>query len=452
MKTRKIITITGSVLAISTVLLMTGCGKSFDFQEAIEINFEGLNGNGRISAEIDDSIFDNDELAEKLFPDSSSREASLELFGLLADVNYSFSEEENLSNGDVITVTVEYDSDSFNDNDIKTKNAEFEVKVEGLSDGETIDVFEGLDISYSGFSGSGYAVLDESNCDWFVHDYVYFQYDESGLSNGDTLTVTANYSQEDAEDNLIIVKSDTKEYTVSGLKETEKIDPFENLELTYTGASPYVSLSVDSTKCSSLVNDYISFNIEEGYLKNGDTFTITANYNEYDAQQYGFTVTSESKQYTVENQPEYVTSLGGLDLSELKRELDDKLSVATSANEGDYEFAGVWNYPSFSSIAESKFRSSYLVSLKTNFEDKFDNGRNYNYNRYMQIYEYLVNFGDEQKNIYVIVFANNIQKNTDGTISWDVELGSKGYDNYDSLINDFVTSEKEYYNVSEVKE
>lgn len=436
----------------SFLIVLTSCsGKvTLDFQEIADVDFSGLNGNGSISFEFDESIYEDGAFLEKLYPDDTTAEAELKFIELLTNVDYTFSKEEDLSNGDEVTVTVEYDEEKFEERGIKVKNPEFTVTVEGLSDGAKIDVFDGLEVTYSGLSGKGYVIFDTSACDAFTQSYVYFEYPESKLSNGDTVTVTANYNSDDAEENLVIIENDTKEYTVSGLKEPEEIDPFENLEITYTGASPYITASIDSTKCKSLVNNYISFSVDDTYLRNGDTFTVTASYSEYDAEEYGFIVTSEAKTYTVENQPEYVTSLDGLDLTELQAELDDKLTVTTTANEGDYRFADVYmGY--FQSIAEKKYRTSYLVSLKTSFEDKFD-GYNYNYNRYIQIYEYTVNEANVgQKKVYVAIYVNNICKNSDGTISWDIELGSLGDENYDTIVNKFATSEKEFYNVSEVK-
>lgn len=449
MKTRSKFLLVGMTLFF--LMALTGCSnkQSLDFQEISNIEFSGLNGSGDVSFTLDESIYENGSFLEKLYPDDTTKEAGEKLTELLTDVDYTFSKEEGLSNGDEITVIVEYDEDKFEENEIKVKNSEFTVTVEGLSDGTKIDVFDGLEITYSGLSGKGYAIFDTNACDEFTQDYVYFEYSESNLSNGDIITVTANYNIDDANKNLVVIENDTKEYTVSGLKEPEEIDPFENLEITYTGASPYINVAIDSSKCDSLVNNYISFSVEDvGYLRNGDTFTVTASYNEYDAEVYGFVVINESKTYTVENQPEYVTSLDGLDLTDLQAELDDKLTVTTTANEGDYRFAGI-AVGSYQSIAEKTYRTSYLISLKANFEEKFDEYRSYN--RYIQIYEYTINTRDEQKKVYVAVYVDNIQKNADGTISWDFELDSDGYENYDSLVNDYVTSNKEYYNVSEVK-
>lgn len=442
------------LLIIATIFMcmigLTGCSsQTIDFEQILIVDVSGLDGKGIVSTTINRDIVRSKAYLEDLYPDCSEEEAWDKFNDLIDTIDIEFSKRANLSNGDEITITVTCDKDICKRDDIEIDNAKFKITVAGLSEGNKIDVFDGLQVTYSGLSGKGYASFDNSECDDFTQEYVYFSCDESDLSNGDTIIVTAKYDQNAADENLYIVESDTKEFTVSGLKEPIEIDPFENLGITYTGASPYITASIDSSKCDSMVNQFIQFEIEDKYLRNGDTFTVTAVYNEYDAEEYGFIVKEDTKTYTVENQPEYVTSLDGLDLSALQAELDDKLAVFTAANEGDFSFADVpMGY--FLSIAEKNYRTSYLVSLKTSFEDKFDD-YNYNYNRYIQIYEYTVNEGNAgQKKAYVMVYANNIRKNSNGTIEWDIELGSKGYDNYDSLINDYVTSAKEYYNVSEI--
>lgn len=440
------------------MISVIGCSKEktsktniLDFEQMITFSFNGLNGKGVINTSPNMEKYNDKKFLKRLFPDETQGKSSETLSVLMSKVSYTFTEENNLSNGDEIEVIVQYDTDIFKEYNITVKNDKFKIKVEGLENGTVIDAFDGLSITYSGLSGKGIAVLDASNCHEFVQNYVSFNYSEKNLSNGDKIEVAINYDNNIAYKNSIIIENETKEFIVQGLDEAIEIDPFEKLEITYTGASPYIKAMADSTKCDSIVNQYIQFNIEDKYLKNGDTFTVTAIYNEYDAEEYGFIITNDTKTYTVENQPEYVTSLDGLDLTELQAELNDKLTVATTANEGDSNFSGVYLWWSFKSVAEKKYRTSYLVSLKTNFEDKFDNGYNYNYNRYIQIYEYTINTKEEQKKVYVAVYVNNICKNSDGTISWDIELGSMGDENYDTIVNKFATSEKEFYNVSEVK-
>lgn len=455
-----------SILVISILIfsinMLTGCSgkRTLDFQTIVEFDFIGLNGKGEVTALINKDIYDDKEFLEKLFPNNSVKKAKEKLYELMETVNYTFSENNNLTNGDEITVSVDYDEELFEDKEVKVKNTEFTIKVEELSDGTKIDVFEGLEVTYEGMSGKGYAIFDTNNCCNFVQNYVTFGYSKENLSNGDKITVTANYSEENANNELVIIENNKKEFTVSGLQEPIEIDPYEKLTITYTGASPYIKVAVDSTKCDFIVNQYIQFDIEDKYLRNGDTFTVTAVYNEYESEEYGFIVKTDSKTYTVKNQPEYVTSLDGLELKNLQSEIDDKLSVVTSAKEKDSKFANVNLDGKFDSITSKKLKSKYLISLKTSFEDKFNDGWNsYNYNRYLQIYEYdvknVIYYSEpeiRQNKVYVLVYVDNIQKNADGTISWDIELNSKGYDNYDDLISDYVTSQKQYYNVSEIKD
>lgn len=322
------------------------------------------------------------------------------------------------------------------------------------NDVNLLDVFDGLTVTYSGLSGKGKISFDKSNCKSFVKNYVSFECEEADLKNGDVITVTAVYDESTAESKNIAVKGNTKQFKVSGLKEATEIDPFNGLEVVYTGASPYLSVSTNSTKCSDLVNEYITFKIDEGYVRNGDEITITATYKETDAEQNGFVLKTESKTYKVENQPELVTSLDGLDLTALHAEMDDKLAAVTATNKGSSWFAGVRiliGSHGFDSVDSKELKSVYFVSLKKNFENLYPEKQNYN--RYMRIYEYVINRKDnyDPVKVYVLIKANNIRKNADGTVDYDIELDWKGYSDYDSMINDYVTKYRDACNVTPVK-
>ncbi len=422
-----------------------------DFKEMLNFEIEGLNTKGTINVLDNFSKYDSKHFLEQLFPDDTKQKAKEKLTEIMKTVEFKFSKETDLENGDKITVEIYYDENLVENYDIKTKNVEFTIDVEGLPYGEKIDVFNGLDVVYSGISGKGTIVFDNSFCNEFVQEYVKFYYVESNLKNGDIINVIANYDPEIANSQGKIIESETKQYTVSGLIEGKEIDPFENLSITYTGASPYLTILIDSSKCDSTINEFVSFTTDTKYVRNGDTFIVNAVYDEYTAQANGYIINLTSKSFTVENQPEYVTSLDGLETKELQSEINDKLSVVTAANEGDSYFADVYTYK-FKSIADKKLYKTYLISLKSNFEEKYTND-NKVYNKYVQIYEYTINKDDDtQVKAYVAIFVDNIIKSEDGTLIWDFELWDRGYDNLDSLINDYVISEKEYYNVSEIKE
>lgn len=92
----------------------------------------------------------------------------------------------------------------------------------------TIDVFEKMELTYTGYDGEGSAYVDSTNPEYdksnlnmvtFVND-IYFDVEDTGkLSNGDKVVVRAEYSKETAKDLKVVVKEDTKEFRVSGLIE-----------------------------------------------------------------------------------------------------------------------------------------------------------------------------------------------------------------------------------------
>lgn len=232
----------------------------------------------------------------------------------------------------------------------------------------------------------------------------------------------------------------------------EMIDPFKGLEITYTGTAPYITAAINTAKCSDIINQNIRFTIEkDSSLKNGDEVKVTAvSTNDY------YDVSETEKIFKVENQPELVTTLEGLDITEIQKELDDKLAVATAANKDDSTFAGVsltigdeWlRY--FDYVESKELKTQYLIVRKQQYEDNNDS-----YNRYVKIYDYnLKTYTDDDhknKHIYVLVYVDNIAKDSTGKLSWNTALGDDANDNYDSLINDNITSLRESYNITELK-
>lgn len=236
------------------------------------------------------------------------------------------SEKEGLSNGDTITITVDFDEDYLLDEKIKLTNTEFEVTVEGLADAEVIDPFEDFDISFTGLDGYGEAEYSSSNEEHpEVEYYIYGNYD---LSNGDTVEVEAyldlysyDYKETDTESGIIytVDKSGssvvylwpyedytvTKEFTVEGLTGLTEVDPFEDVVLEYSGAAPF--LEVDAyIPDDSPISDYVSVYIDGDYSAKydiGDTVTVQiyAYSNSLASAGYKFSGTTDSDGYYVKD-------------------------------------------------------------------------------------------------------------------------------------------------------
>ena len=92
---------------------------------------------------------------------------------------------------------------------------------------------------------------------------------------------------------------ESKEYTVEGLKETKKIDPFEGVTVEFSGTSPNVSAKVVNNSKDE-VYENIYYDLSKSYdIKIGDTITVTvSNDPEYFVEAYGCVFTSTCLLYT----------------------------------------------------------------------------------------------------------------------------------------------------------
>lgn len=139
--------ITGTLLILMVVAL-SGCGKKeIDVMEGIEVEFSGVDGYGtaRIADEyvFEEAALEAAGLAEKMDSDFDD-EAIGTLQGVYTieeAVKYEVSPSENLSNGDVVTVTASINNESVEDFKIHFTGSEKKFTVEGLNEVEQIDLF-----------------------------------------------------------------------------------------------------------------------------------------------------------------------------------------------------------------------------------------------------------------------------------------------------------------------
>ena len=138
----------------------------------------------------------------------------------------------------------------------------------------------------------------------------------SDLSNGDTVVFAWALSDGDKEllEELFGVKikfGEPKEFTVEGLEEPEKIDPFEGVEVTFSGIAPNGEATLDASNGPESCQSLYELDPQEG-LSNGDTVTLYLDrddVNEYLTENYGVVVSETSKTYTVEGLASYAASL-----------------------------------------------------------------------------------------------------------------------------------------------
>lgn len=136
----------------------------------------------------------------------------------------SADKTKNLSNGDVVTYTWDDNSDEAEEAfGVKVKYTDITYTVSGLASVNTFDAFDGVDVEFSGISPDGRATVNSLPTAAEAQSLYYTLDENSGLSNGDTVTLTVHSNRDDFSDCIdkygAMPQATEKTFTVAGLNE-----------------------------------------------------------------------------------------------------------------------------------------------------------------------------------------------------------------------------------------
>ena len=128
------------------------------------------------------------------------------------------------SNGDVVTYTWDDNSDEAEEAfGVKVKYTDITYTVSGLASVNTFDAFDGVDVEFSGISPDGRATVNSLPTAAEAQGLYYTLDENSGLSNGDTVTLTVHSNRDDFSDCIdkygAMPQATEKTFTVEGLNE-----------------------------------------------------------------------------------------------------------------------------------------------------------------------------------------------------------------------------------------
>ena len=250
-----------------------------------------------------------------------------------------------------------------------------------------------------GLQGIFDSVTDESSYAEILMDSVSFSIDPSSdLSNGDTVKLVIKYDNEVAKKFGIKFTKDEKSYKVKGLKDLQEVDPFDGVSLSVEGVSPYLSVSIVSNNSTFSEYDYNIENEAEHYAK-GDKVTVYVNNETLESaeEEYGYKFKTNSKDFTLDNVPEYVSSLSQLsddDNKKLQNQAKDVVE-AYLAQEDEYFEA-----------SDLKYVGSYLLYSKEIGNDSYYGDSN----DYYCVFSAKVTNNKHSKTVYFPVLFKNINK------------------------------------------
>lgn len=136
----------------------------------------------------------------------------------------SADKTKGLSNGDVVTYTWDDNSDEAEEAfGVKVKYTDITYTVSGLASVNTFDAFDGVDVEFSGISPDGRATVNSLPTAAEAQGLYYPLDENSGLSNGDTVTLTVHSNRDDFSDCIdkygAMPQATEKTFTVEGLNE-----------------------------------------------------------------------------------------------------------------------------------------------------------------------------------------------------------------------------------------
>ena len=136
----------------------------------------------------------------------------------------SADKTKGLSNGDVVTYTWDDNSDEAEEAfGVKVKYTDITYTVSGLASVNTFDAFDGVDVEFSGISPDGRATVNSLPTAAEAQGLYYTLDENSGLSNGGTVTLTVHSNRDDFSDCIdkygAMPQATEKTFTVAGLNE-----------------------------------------------------------------------------------------------------------------------------------------------------------------------------------------------------------------------------------------
>ena len=262
-----------AAITLLIVFLVVGKKTTYNLNDYTDVTFEGTDGSGTAKAELNEKLGiklaeDNGmgdlvghntnngaDLADLLTYASANLEDIMNIYNAVSSIKLHLDKEENLKNGDSVTVTYTVDVEK-----AKAAKAEFiaepmTVTVSGLDEIKEVDPFEDLQLSFEGTAPNAYASYSyKSTEEW--SGLIYFELDKTdGLKEGDNIVVRL----EGYDENTFAERYGVK------FSQTEKTYPVENVDAFLTENKDLEPAALDIMK--SATEGYVKEYFEEGSRK-----------------------------------------------------------------------------------------------------------------------------------------------------------------------------------------
>ena len=197
------------------------------------------------------------------------------------------------------------------------------------------------------------------------------------------------------------------------------LDPFKGLSFEVTGISPYCEIMINNADCDEEVQKNVKYELDKEYYANGEKAVIAAS-----TANKQFQLKQTESTYLVNNQPEFITSVSGLDFSSLKSELNDfitsNLAEAIKRGKEGYAYSniiGVDTNGELQSVSDPEAGEVYFQVLKPHLVTQSVPYYNCLTFTFSGTFTGRFNSGEYD----ACISARNIIQNKDGSIQWGAQ-------------------------------
>ncbi len=438
--------------------------KTIDLADCLTVKYEGYSGHAKATVTLDEkavkSKISDRDVAKRLI-----KKAEIEL-----------KNNENLSNGDELSVKVKISSSFLEENKLKLKDTTIKVKVEGVEEAASIDMSKYINLEYTGPNkhATAKATINKEKLEEDFGEETALKLigrvnlnivKNENLTNGNEVEIRVDVNKYYLEEMGINITSDVAKVKVDGLKDATEIDAFKDIAIDVTGMSPNINISISNKsedECLKTVQYKAS---KTSGIANGETITITAySWDEKLFDEKGVALKATTMEYTANGQAAYIFSLSEINdavKTELKSIFVSKVNSKANENYSsysdnlkwyvkrntDYQYLDVDDVDRDISVGAPEVMSMYLLTKKPDTRSNTintiigivkvpctstKNGVTYNW--------------------YVTVKAENASLKTDGGISENTEytITVQAGKDEESAYQEFVNSKKDSYNVEKI--
>ncbi len=202
-----------AVIAVIAIVCVVSIGSKADPFEYVKVNFNGYHTAGSAKVSLNEDALISEIIGEPVDTEKGLTEWFTKYDAYTSGLEVSFFPKDNLSNGDVVTVTIVASGEAKS----KVKSGEQTYVVEGLPEVDVVDIFENVQVTFDGLSGEATAKIELMSQDEVLKACQFTIDKGTNLVSGDLITVSIQNAEALVDKYHCIPKETTKTITVPAL-------------------------------------------------------------------------------------------------------------------------------------------------------------------------------------------------------------------------------------------